>query len=414
MRLQTSWLLTALSLVAVVAVPAAAEIRPLGAPFRVNRTDDFKQENPVAAFSGSGTALVVWQNDQNGIRGIFQRLDGTALSSQLSLVANETLGSRNEGLVTSRRDPAVAFLPNGQFLLAWTEEKAYVRASPFYEDRQVQDQDVFVQRFDASGAAAGARYRVNNAAAGLQTVPKIALLANGNAFVVWKTSTGGATPQGGIGGRLISATGQPVGADFRVSEEATADHAAVAAGRNGILVAWDSTVNGQVDVFARLYETSGRASGPAFRVNASPAGTQRWPAVVAGSDGNFLVSWQSHVISRADVHIFGQFLSPVGGFLGNSFLISRNDGTQLAPALAATKTGFVASWLEGYTLGYGIQAVELTNLGARVGDEVTVVPLRARKNYRQSIAADGKGGILVPWETNNGRAQVIVARGLHQ
>lgn len=413
MRQQAPRWLTTLSLVAAVAVPAAAEIHPMGSPFRVNRTDDFKQENPVAAFSASGAALVVWQNDQNGIRGAFQRLDGTPASGQLTLVANETLGSRSEGLVKSRRDPAVAFLPNGQFLLAWTEEVAYVRASPFYEDRQVQDLDVYIQRFNAAGTPAGSPTRLNTAA-GFQSVPKIAVLENGDAFAIWKTTTGGTTPQGGVTGRLVSSTGQPVGAEIKISEEATADHATVAAGRNGFLVAWDATVNNQVDVFGRLYEASGRVSGPAFRVNTAAAGMQRWPAVAAGTDGNFLVAWQSYITNRADVHIFGQFVSPAGGFLGNSFLISHTDGTQLAPALTATRNGFVASWLEGYTLGYGIQAVELTSLGTRVGNEVTVVPLRARKNYRQSIAADGRGGILIPWETNNGRAQVIVARGLHQ
>lgn len=413
MRQQASRWLTALSLAAAVAVPAAAEIHPMGSPFRVNRTDDFKQENPVAAFSASGAALVVWQNDQNGIRGAFQRLDGTPASGQLTLVANETLGTRNEGLVKSRKDPAVAFLPNGHFLLAWTEEVAFVRASPFYEDRQVQDQDVYVQRFNAAGIPAGSPTRLTTAA-GFQSVPKVAVLDNGNAVAIWKTTIAGATPQGGISGRLLTSTGQPVGAELKISDDAAADHAAVAAGRNGFLVAWDATVNNQVDVFGRLYETSGRVSGPAFRVNTSAAGNQRWPAVAAGTDGNFLVAWQGYVTNRADVHIYGQFVSPAGGFLGTSFLISHNDGSQLAPALAATKSGFVASWLEGYTLGYGIQAVELTSLGARVGDEVTVVPLRARKNYRQSIAADGKGGLLIPWETNNGRAQVIVARGLHQ
>jgi hypothetical protein len=412
MRKRAFRLSIALSL---LALPVLAEVQPLGSPFRVNQTNDYKQKNPVAAFAASGNALVVWENDQNGVRGAFQRLDGTAVSGQLTLVANENLAGRPEGLVRSRKDPAVAFLADGNFLLAWTEERAYLRASPFFENREIQEQDIFIQRFNAAGAPAGARYRVNSAVAGFQAVPKIAVLSGGaGAVVVWKNTFSGGLLQGGISARLIGPTGQPTGNDLKVSQEATADHTAVAAGRNGFLVVWDSTVNGQVDVFGRLYETSARPSGPTFRVNVSAAGTQRWPAVATGSDGNYLVAWLGHVISRSDVHIYGQFVSAVGGFMGTTFPISRTVGSQLAPALAAARKGFVASWLEGYSLGYGIQAVELTNLGARVGNEVTVVPLRAFKNYRQSLAADGRGGFLIPWEGYNGDAQVINARGLHQ
>ena len=400
-----------------VAVPAMAEVRLASEPFRVNRTDDFKQMNPVAAFSGAGSALVVWENDQRGIRGLFQRLDGTAASAQLNLVPNETLGTRNEGIVRSRKDPSVAFLSNGQFLLGWTEERAHVRASPFFEDRQIQDQDVFVQRFNTSGSPVGTPVRVNSTAAGFQSAPQVSALPNGGALILWKNalSAAGLPSQGGIiGARMVNAAGQPVGTEIKINDDATADHADVSVGRNGFLVVWDAKVDGQIDVFARLYENSGKPLGNAFRVNTATAGNQRWPAVAAGPDGNFLVAWQGYVSSRSDVHIHGQFISPVGGFLGNAFPISSNTGVQLAPSLAVTKAGFLATWLDGNHLGYGIEAVEISNLGSRLSEEIRVADSRVRANYRQSIAADGKGGFLIPWETSNGRAQVIVARGLRQ
>lgn len=414
MRAQTFRSVVALSLMTAVALPAMAEVRPASEPFRVNRTDDFKQMNPVAAFSGTGSALVVWENDQRGIRGVFQRLDGAAVSAQLNLVTNETLGTRGEGLVRSRRDPSVAFLSNGQFLLGWTEERAYVRASPFFEDRQIQDQDVFLQRFSASGSPIGTPVRVNSTAAGFQSAPKVVVLSNGSAFVLWRNAiTAPGIPwRGGIGGRMVNSAGQPVGSDLSITNEASADHADVAVGRNGFLILWDATVDGQVDVFARLYESSGRARGDAFLVNTGTAGNQRWPAAAVGADGNFLVAWQGYVSDRSDVHIHGQFISPAGGFLGTEFLISSNTGTQLAPSVAATKGGFITTWLDGDSLGYGIEAVEISNLGARMSEEIRVADSRVRANYRQSIAADGNGGFLIPWETTSGRAQVILARGL--
>ncbi|HVR95710.1 MAG TPA: hypothetical protein VMW27_03795 [Thermoanaerobaculia bacterium] len=400
-------------LAALAALPVAAEVQPLGDAFRVNRTNDFKQQNPVAAFSPSGTALVVWENDQNGLRGIFQRLDGTPVSAELALVANNTLNGQYEGLVRTRKDPTVAFLSSGHFLLAWTEERAYLRSYPFFENRQVEDREIFIQRFDAAGAPAGPRHRVNSIP-GMQSVPKIAVLPDGNAVVLWKSD--GPTPgRATIMARLVQGMGQPAGPEIQVTTDATADHAAIAAGRNGFLVVWDALVNGEHDIFGRLYDTAGRSVGNDFRVSAAE-GWQRWPAAAAGKDGNFLVAWHSFTTDRSIVRIHGQFVSPQGGFLGEPFRISTDEGTgQLAPALAPTPSGgFIAAWLDWSDAGLGINAVELGATGSRIGDEFWVSEARVQKNYRTSIAANGQGGFLIPWETIATKRQVIVARPIGQ
>lgn len=416
MRSQPFRLLATVPLLAAVLAAPAAAVQPVGSEVRVNKSTDFKQRNPVAAFGSSGPALVVWENDQMGIRGVFQRLDGTSASAEMVLVANDTLNGQYEGIVHLRSDPAIAALSGGGFLLAWTEEEALMRSAPFYEYREVHDRDIFVQRFDANGSPAGARYRVNAGVAGFQAVPKITVL-NGSAFIVWR-STGAVK---GITGRFVRLTGEPTGGDVSLTEEATADHPAVAASRNNrVLVTWDALVGGKEDVFARLIDAAGHVDGPAFRVNSTTAGRQRWPAVATGPDGNFLVAWQSYVTDRVLVRIFGQGVSPAGGFLGSQLLLSTDAGTgQLAPALAPTKTGFVATWLQWSAKGLGIRGVELSATATRVGDEFWVIDDNVQKNYRTSIATNGSGGFLVPWETisrdsgSRGR-QVIAARSLRQ
>lgn len=408
--------LAAVPLLAALAVPAAqAQIQPLGSPVRVNVNTDFRQINPVAAFAPSGQALVVWENDQNGIRGRFQRLEGTAVSAELTLVANQTLAGRYEGVVRTRKDPSVAFLPSGEFLLAWTEERAYLRSSAYFENRDIQDTDIFIQRFSASGAPAGTRFRVNSTVPGLQAVPKLVVRPSGDALVVWRAMGAGVglTSQQGIIARLVNASGQPTGAEITITGDPTADHPAVAAGRNGFLVAWDATLNNQQDVFARLYNANAHAVGNEFRVN-PPTGQQRWPAVAVGADGNYLVAWQGQTtVDRSQVRIQGQFVNPAGSFLGSAFLISTDEGTgQLAPALAPTKTGFVAAWLDWSDIGLGLNAVELDATGNRVGTEFWVAETDVRKNYRTSIAANGQGGFLIPWETVASKRVVIAARSL--
>jgi hypothetical protein len=409
--------LAALPLLTALAVPAHAGVEPQGTAFRVNVTNDFRQQNPVSAFAPTGNALVVWENDQKGIRGLFQSPSGAAVSAELTLVANQTIPGSSEGPVRTRKDPAVGFLKDGSFLLAWTEERAYLRTFPFIEERQVQDRDIHVQRFNANGTPAGEPVRVNTFARGFQSVPKLVVRPSGDAILVWRQESAGLTALDGVNGRLVNASGRPVGPELRVSGNPSADHVAVAATAKGFLVTWEILTNGQNDVFARLYDASARPVGAEFRVNPSTEGQQRWPAVAAGKDGNFLVAWQSYLTDRSIVRIFGQFVGPAGGFLGASFLISTDEGTgQLAPALAPTpQGGFLVAWLDWTDLNQlGINAVEINATGGRVGDEFWIAETKVRKNYRTSLAANGTGGYLMPWETNFGTRQVIAARVLGQ
>ena len=136
-------------------------------------------------------------------------------------------------------------------------------------------------------------------------------------------------------------------------------------------------------------------------------------AVAAGADGNYLVAWHN-TLERGVVHIYGQFVGAAGGFLGAPFQISGNIRSQVAPALAAAKNGFIATWRESFPSGLGIRAVELDHLGARVGNEIEVTKTGVSKNYRTNVAADGKGGFLVPWETGFRGRRVIAARSLGQ
>jgi hypothetical protein len=409
MRPNPSRWLTALLLLTVLAVPAGAAVGPLSTEFRVNPTNDFRQVNPVAAFAPSGAALVVWENDQAGIRGRFHNLRGVALGDQLTLVANQGLGGGREGEVRFHKEPAVAFLPNGQFLLAWTEERTYVRSFPYIEERDVRNQDVLVQRFDARGAPAGDRFRVNAQEAGLQSAPELALLANGNALVVWESKVGEAAT---LVARPITRLGRPSGDEIVLSSHPEAGRAAVAAGRGGFLVTWDENGAGGGEVFGRLIGAAGQPQGAAFAVT-SGIGSKRWSAVAAGADGNYLVAWHN-TVARGVVHIHGQFLSAAGGFLGTAFQISGDTRSQVAPALAAARGGFIATWRESIPSGLGIRAVELDALGARVGDEIEVTRTGVSKNYRTNVAADGKGGFLVPWETGFRGRRVISARSLGQ
>src|SRR5882672_6279598 len=143
MRKPSLWLI-ALSLLPTMAAPVLGQPRPVGNEFRVNGTTEFKQRNPVASFNAGGSSLVVWENDRKGLLGRIYGRDGSPQTDELSLVANQTLARvPSHGLEVLRKEPSVAFLASGEFLLAWTEERDEVSADLFLETRNVLDRDVY-------------------------------------------------------------------------------------------------------------------------------------------------------------------------------------------------------------------------------------------------------------------------------
>src|SRR4051794_40497678 len=188
MRMKPSQWLTALTLLPALAVPVLGQPRPVGSEFRVNGITESKQHNPVAAFNAAGSALVVWENDKNGLRARLVSREGAPQTDELGLVANQKLTTvPSQGLEVIRRDPAAAFLPSGDFLLAWTEERDNVTVELFIEHRDVLDRDVFVQRFNAAGVAQGTAVRVNTTTAGFQSQPRILVRNGADPLVVWQS-----------------------------------------------------------------------------------------------------------------------------------------------------------------------------------------------------------------------------------
>ncbi len=390
--MKKNWLFGACALGLTLASPTLAGVAPDGADFQANVRSDYMQVNSVSAFAADGSAAIAWENDQRGIRA---NLRGT----EVDLVLNQGVpNGQGEGTEICRRDPSLVFLPNGQFLLAWTEERAYVRIEAFREERDIQAEDIWVGRFGADGKALGLPLRVSGSTAAMHAVPKLALRPGG-AVVVWQESPGHAG-SGPIAARLLDAAGRPTGAELRLTEDATAQHAAVAVGKAGqILVAWDAVVGGAEDVFARLVAARGTTSGAAFRVHSASAGRQRWPAISTGASGQFLVAWQGYLVDRSLARIKGRLLDAQARFASPEFGISADQGTaHLAPAVATAAHGYAATWLAWSDRGLGVKGVALNASGMPVGAEFWVKDGVVIKNYRRTLAASAAGELLTTWE----------------
>jgi hypothetical protein len=385
----------------LAAAPVAAAVDLTTSEIQIARVLRRELKTPRAALSPSGAALVVWEEEYTGLRGAFVGPNGALLGPVLGLQESTRFASLPAaGEVFEHQSPTVAFLPGGDFLLFWTQERSYVRTEAFYEYREVLDQDVMVQRFDPKGSPRAAARRVNATAGGFQARPQV--LARGpHGFVVaWEAGGKRLGPGASLVLRRLTLHGRPAGPEIRVDGGGSLAGNAALAGQadGGFLVVWETVAN-QGDVWARRFDAAAAPVGAPFLVHA-PSGVQQRRPAVAEVTGGYLVAWQG-AISHAERRIFGQFFSPAAERQGGVFQISAgNDISQLAPAIARLPEGrLLVTWRawKDSSVNFGLSGVELDGAGQPLGNEFWINVGRTRQTVYNWIVADDRGDVFIPW-----------------
>jgi hypothetical protein len=217
-------------------------------------------------------------------------------------------------------------------------------------------------------------FRVNEAAAGDQVLPKTALLQNGGAVFVWQ-STVGATSK--IYARFLNTDGTFATGDVLVgapdeNQQTTPVVACLADGN--VVVVWVSldqerlpdgraVADGMQGVFAQRFTPAGVKIGSRFQVNSTTPLNQRTPAIAPLENGNFVVVWVSEsfrgVILSQDstgrtqtgagmpiysVILCGQIFSTDGARAGQELKLTSDGLICANPDVAATENGFSVVW----------------------------------------------------------------------
>lgn len=113
------------------------------------------------------------------------------------------------------------------------------------------------------------------------------------------------------------------------------------------LVVWASApVLGTSDVFARLYDSAGVATGPEILVNTYTSSNQERARVDYDAAGNFVVVWESDGQDGSASGIVGRRLDATGAPVGAEFQINTyTTSFQIRPDVAVVPDGsFVVSW----------------------------------------------------------------------
>ncbi len=152
-------------------------------------------------------------------------------------------------------------------------------------------------------------------------------------------------------------TPQPVGGEFQVNTYTTNSQSlpAVAVDADGdFVVVWSSYGSGGSDassssVQGQRYDSTGAAAGVEFQVNTYTTHRQRQPGVAADAGGDFVVVWESYGSGGSDgseTSVQGQRYDSTGTAIGDEFQVNTytTNGQGLAAVSAAAGGGFVAVW----------------------------------------------------------------------
>ena len=320
---------------------------PVFSNFRINLQGTDDQERPQVCLLHGGGAAIVWQSGKQS----FQHIYAAFLSASNTFVARDV----PVNVATNYQlTPAIATLTNGNVLIAWSS-------------RGQDDTDgllgVYARLFTPGGASIGGEFLVNQYTPGNQRTPVVAALANGNFVVTWvselERSSVIADGSGNVGSgnnsvdiyaRLYNSTGTALGNEFLVntSTNVCADPSVAAASDGTFLIAWsekDSVVlNNGWDVYARSFSAAG-SGGTLQRVNTQRYGDQWSPKVaVAGTD--YLVVWTSMGQDGSREGVFGQFLHGDGSSAGGEFRVNTTVvNGQKFPAVGSDGSGrFMVAW----------------------------------------------------------------------
>lgn len=322
-----------------VALTAVTRVNPAG-------TDD--HANADVAMAPDGSFVVVWQHSAAASVLLGQRFDaaGAPQGAAVRLDSLTTAGG-------TPANPAVAIDDDGAFAVVWDAPDG-------------SGAGVWKRNFSEAGVAAGPEARVNDATAGEQHQPAIAMTGDGRSVVTWTHSA--ASDQGDVRFQRFSAAGTPAGGETVASEPPSAaqfgSNVAMDGGGNFVVTFSSNGLEDAADefnegIYGRRFLANGGPSGAQFHVNTSTESNQSNAQVGRNAAGAFVVVWESSHLSfgrhpvgqrfegspapaQVDLSIvINDIVDPVATGSGYSYdvRVTNNDALDTATNVTASVTG---------------------------------------------------------------------------
>ena len=185
-----------------------------------------------------------------------------------------------------------------------------------------------------------------------QYFPAVAMAASGNFVICWhdkRNSLGG-----DIYAQRYNSSGVALGANFRVNDDvgtSTQYKPSISMDADGdFVVCWRDERNGKYDIYAQRYNSSGDALGANFRVNDDdgPGLGECYPSVAMDVDGDFIICWQDG--RNGDGDIYAQRFHSDATTLGRNYLVNQRPDVpnpiQWDPSVALNNDQISFAWMD--------------------------------------------------------------------
>ena len=256
----------------------------------------------------------------------------------------------------------------------------------------------------------GTELQVNSHTIENQLAPELASDGDGDFVVTW-TSRWQDGAASGVFARRFTSAGAPQGLDFQVNSytKGYQGYPDIVAETNGdFVVAWQSFNQDGFGygVFARRFDSAGAALAAEFKVNTYTPGYQSRASVASDGDGDFVVAWESTGgLGGAYQGVFARRFSSTGAALAVEFQVNTFTVLlQYGPEVAIDGDGdFVIAW-EAFNhdgQGFGVFAQRFSAAGVAQGPEFQVNTYTTNNQYLPTVAADVNGNFVVAWQSFN-------------
>jgi hypothetical protein len=264
---------------------------------RVSTYTNGPQVTPVIATLNGGNLVVVWGSTfQDGnYQGVFGRIlnpAGTAVTAPFQV---------NQFTIFNQRNPAVASLPDGGFVVTWVSENQGLTSVDL--SRGTNRVHVYARLYDSAGTPRGDEFRVNTGR-WLCAQPDVAASTDGGFTIVWSQRDNFTTNSWDIFARAFGPGGVAVAEPFRLNTYTFGEQYSprISGLGNVQLVVW-SSLGQEVStdfppsllisgIYGRLI-AEGAPNGGEFQVNTTVVSKQHQPAITADGVDRFLVTWAS-------------------------------------------------------------------------------------------------------------------------
>jgi hypothetical protein len=267
-------------------------------------------------------------------------------------------------------------------------------------------QGIFARRYNADGEAQGSEFLVNTTTANAQNHPTIAMAPDGDFVIAWASARSASSGYVNIAAQRFDANANKIGGEIAVNTELLNYSAEkvlpdIALSDDGqFVVVW--SVSNPQRWYVRQFDANGQPLATEFISPAQIGESERQynPQIALGADGQFTVAWNSLSTIGPAANGYFQRYSSNGMAQGGIRQFQTQFTGYIYPALAAIPGGndFLLAWqrLDGNSYGAFAQRFDASGDGITGVLQANIYVTNVQHNA--DLAVDVGGNFIVTWQ----------------